>query len=341
MQSNNSDWPTASGSSLKKAAVHWQALVACQRNWDRLQHAWNSFKTLLVRPGWLLNRKGSGQLLICLGSSSTGVLTLRVGCRTGTRELYFPAAAKVEVVVITDFAEWHAAEAEVKQYTSETGGELVGPVVGRKGLDLIKWAAYSGFSGLTIHWLKKLCTDLAIPAAQLPRPPVADGYVTTLVKAVLGEAATESVLKDALLRRNGLLKRNENMSADPSVPEFEAENAEGDVFGECEAEDEQLADLRMERQVQAAQEQRKQEVRRNIEARFAIPVPEPGQNRDTKPRVCVPAVAGGISAEKAKEYLPRGARISKDALRENRWRMYSPSHWHGAHQGLWQALAVG
>ena len=321
MQSNNPDWPTASGSSLKKAAVHWQALVCCQGNWDRLQHAW---KSLLARPGWLLNRKGSGQLLLCLGSSSAGVLTLRVGCRTGTRELYFLAAAKVEIVVITDVAEWHAAEAEVKQYTSETGGELVGPVVGRKGSDLIKWAAYSGFSGLTMHWLKKLSTDLEIPAAQLPRPPVADGYVTTLVKTVLGEAATESVLKDALLRRNGVLKKQENMSVDPCVPEFEDENAEGELNGECEEEDEQLVDLHWERRVQAAQEQRKQEVRRNIEASFAIPVSVPDNTRDTKPRRFVPAVAGGISAEQAKQYLPRGARISKDTVRENRWRMFSP-----------------
>ena len=37
----------------------------------------------------------------------------------------------------------------------------------------------------------------------------------------------------------------------------------------------------------------------------------------------VPFGSDGITEEDAKQYLPPGARISKDALRENRWRVRS------------------
>ena len=201
MESLHPDWPTPNGASWKKAQLSWRSLAAAQGNWERLAGSWRS---LLARPGMLLNHKGSGLLHLCLGSTAAGMLTWKVGCRTGTREIFFPSSSKVEIHVISQVDEWNATECEVKEYVASDGSHLVGPCVSRRGLDLVKWAARDGFAGLTLFWLKRLCADVGVGSADVVKPLTTENYVRALAKKILGDHATDDVLKEALFRRNGI-----------------------------------------------------------------------------------------------------------------------------------------
>ena len=321
MQSNAPDWPTASGASMKKSFVAWEAMTVVQGNWERLQHGW---KSLLTRPGMLINRQETGQLLLVLGSTAYGFLGWRVGCRTSTRELFFPKSAQVEVHVVDDLSVWNATECEIKRYTADKSEKrFVGPVITRKGHTLLKWAARGGFEGLTLYYLKKLAAELDVKAADVNKPLTIDNWVIALVTKTLGEQATESVVKDALLRRNGLNAKSQNpLSAERAAEDLQ-EAGESDT--NFEDEDVQLQDLRFEAQAAAALERRQNERRRNIEAAFAVAArPAESAGRASRQRVFVPVVSGGISAEMAKAYAPPHVRLYKDISRENRWRMYSP-----------------
>ena len=321
MESLQPDWPTPSGASWKKTSMSWRAMATAQGNWERLQGSWRS---LLARPGMLINHKGSGLLHLCLGSTAAGVLTWRVGCRPESREIFFPSSSKVEVQVIHNLDEWNATECEIREYQTSDGTRMVGPCVCRKGLDLVKWAARDGFAGLTLFWLKRLCVDVAVSNADVTKPLTVDNYVLALAKKVLGEHATDDVLKEALLRRNGLTGKQ------PLVSEILGQNA-ADLAAVLEQDggdddsDHDVQDLRYEAQMVASQEQRMMEKRRIIESQFGVVGPPADGNQTKKERQFVAVRSEGMTAEMAKQFLPPHCRLYKDTLRENRWRMFHPA----------------
>ena len=322
MQSTSPDWPTATGASLKKSALGWQAMTVCAGNWERLQKAWHS---LLARPGYLINNKGTGLLLLCLGSSSNGALTWRVGCRTDTRELYIPASTKLETQIIENPGDWNATSIEVRQVVNSAGCTVVSPCVARKGCELLKFAALMGFPGLNLYFLKKLSAEQGLSNADIEKPLVVDNYVKALATVILGPQATADVLKLALLRRNGLTSRKCVGKDGPFGGEEEDGTDECADMEHCGVdEDEQLADLRAESRAVAAAERRRMEKLRAIERAFGVAPPNNDVLPAPKQRTFVAVQPGGITAEEAKQFLPKGVRIYKDTSRENRWRMFSP-----------------
>ena len=319
MESLQPDWPTPSGASWKKAQLSWKALQATQGNWQRLRCSWLS---LLARPGMLLNHKGSGLLHLCLGSTAAGMMTWRIGCKTPSREIFFPGGAKVEVHVICNVEEWNATECVVGEYLTSDGVRLVGPMVSRKGLDLVKWAARDGFAGLSLYWLKRLCSEVGLETASVSKPLTTENYVRALVTKILGDAATDDVVKQALLRRNGLTTQQGPVSELLGQSATDVASVLQSGGSDIDSDDD-VADLRYEVQQVAAQEQRLMEKRRLIEAAFAVAAPPSDGTQTRRERVFVAVRGGGITAEAAKQYLPPNCRLYKDTVRENRWRLYS------------------
>ena len=115
----------------------------------------------------LLNHKGIGLLHLCLGSTAAGMMTWRIGCKTPSREVFFPGSSKVEVRVINNVEDWNATECEIGEYVTPDGLRIVGACGESKGMDLVKRAAHDGFAGLTLYWLKRLCVEVGVETAAL------------------------------------------------------------------------------------------------------------------------------------------------------------------------------
>ena len=166
-----------------------------------------------------------------------------------------------------------------------------------------------------------------------------DNYARALATKILGEAATDDVVKQALLRRNGLTTSQGPVSELLGQHASDATSLLESGGGDSDS-DNDMSDLRFEVQAVAAQEQRLIEKRRLIESAFARAPPSSDGTQARKERAFIPVRASGLTAEEAKQHLPPHCRLYKDTLRENRWRMYSLLVGGRAHEVFWQALAA-
>lgn len=161
------------------------------------------------------------------------------------------------------------------------------------------------------------------------RPSTEVGLIAALARHILGDEASEELLKDILRLRHHVDGAPEELTTNNALLKGDM----GKILAEDEDEDSdverQLDELREQRERKLArQEKQVQEaVRAGRAMGIACASASPGAADPAagpRPRRFVPIPERGPSLEEGRRFLPAGFALSKDTRRDNRWRIRGP-----------------
>ena len=331
------DWPTPSAANFVNQVLSMRALVQTDGDVAKLQSSWLS---VLLVPGTLVAKKTDPNTAgMVLHSSAHGALIWKMtqvnykGFRYCRMSRKAAAGSRPPMpwhqVLVHDTSEWVACDMVIltpgaaQKEAKKLNLDLKPGIYLLKGQTkpLLEMGALNAFPGVTIPWMRKMCTHLGLTFARGETPKTERQFATALVQHVLPQAS-EAEVKSILEKR---------FAPDDSQPMVKSVLMEGnnldmakDLFERDEADD------------AAAYKAKYDKKKSNREAKpaaaagaaassssssSAAPASQPVQSLGGKV-----SLRGSKTPEEAKQFLPQvpGARLHRDSVRHYRWQAFYP-----------------
>ena len=321
-------WHTCTPERLQLIALQVEAAIVCKGDWSRLQRHWLS--QLLVPGSVVLDTSEEPRRSkLVLHSCQFGAILLRTPVTPGTEVIRIPEKPDIEFKVVEKIETWRVFGMHPHPPGTVEGipGDIPCVKWDGKRSGLLAFAASRGLKGFTVPLLRKLALlQDGITEAMVSRARTEIALMRVLLRNIFQGEYNEKMLEHAMKQRHRDIGQAE-LEATKSLNDFgvvveENEDDMADILEELEV-------LRAKRRAAATREAQISAMTTTAGAASSSAAGGHGgapaaSGAPARVRRWVPAAADGFDVPTAEQWVPPLCKLSKDGLRENRWRVRAP-----------------
>jgi hypothetical protein len=287
-----------------------------------------SVLSLLAQPGTCIINQSEGRCYLVVHASAYGFLAWRSPVQHD-RTLSFAPSVQQGICFfhMSDVSVWRSADVRCIYDTSAQPASCKLKFAGQ-AMDVAKFACSRGFKGMNVAQMKQVFNELHNPWKGA-KPASEDRLLLAFAQHFFGAEATPEKMEKIVAARHEvdcevaeLLARTELFEKDLAAI-WEKDEGEEDI----EDIEQQFNELRREREKKLSEREANLKAMRDALAGFA-PHSHGGGSAGSGSaegsgpgRKFIPVPEAGPTLEVARAYVPPGFSLSKDTIRENRWRL--------------------